>query len=488
MRLRQKTLSGVKWTSISAVVTTIIQLAQVSILTRFLLPSDFGLMAIVMVVIGFSQAFLDMGISNAIIYKQEITGQQLSTLYWMNVITGVLLFLIIAAISPFIASFYSEPRISHLLILVGLTFLIQPFGQQFLVLLQKELRFKEAGIIDISSKTASLIVSTWFAVLHYGVLALVYGTLAAVAVQSLMLVSQGLREHKPHLVFHVSEVREFIGFGMYQMGERIVNYFNSQIDVLLVGKLLGSSPLGVYSVAKQLVLKPSLIVNPVVTKVAFPALSKVQQDTSMLKAVYLKTVNYLSSTNFPIYALIVVLSPQIVHILFGQRWAAAIPILEILSIFGAIRSTMNPVGSLLLAKGRAKLAFYWNLGLLLFVPGAIALTCQFGLVAVSWGMVAVMTSLIVPSWFFLVKSTSGAGLWEYLKQIVTPLFISVIIASVSYFSCGLTQNLTGKFITAGVAALATMALLNYVFNREYVVALLEMVGLQRSRSVGGILS
>src|SRR5690606_40283514 len=109
MSLKKQDLGGVKWTTASMLIVTVLQFAQLSILARFLDPADFGLMAVMMVVIGFSQAFQDMGISNAIIQRQNITHTQLSSLYWLNIASGVVLCLIVLAISPFVADFYDEP-------------------------------------------------------------------------------------------------------------------------------------------------------------------------------------------------------------------------------------------------------------------------------------------------------------------------------------------------------------------------------------------
>ena len=167
MNLKAQAITGVKWTTFSTIITTILQLLQLAILARFLEPSAFGLMALVMVVIGFSQAFLDMGISNAIIHKQEISKDQLSTLYWVNVLAGFLLFCIIVLIAPFISDFYKEPELTNLILIVALTFIIQPFGQQFMILWQKEMRFSEIAKIDIANKFISLVVSVYFAYMEF---------------------------------------------------------------------------------------------------------------------------------------------------------------------------------------------------------------------------------------------------------------------------------------------------------------------------------
>ena len=470
MSLKQKAVSGVKWTTFSSVIVAILQIVQLVILARLLEPTVFGLMAITSVVIGFAQAFLDMGISNAIIHKQEVSHTQLSSLYWLNVLSGIVLFLIVSLCAPVVALFYQEAELTNIIILVAMTFLIQPFGQQFIVLWQKELKFNDIAKVDILTKLVALIVSIVFAYYNYGVYALVYGVLAGTILQTLVFVYKGLREYTISFVFRLSDVREFLSFGLYQMAEKTLNYFNSQIDTLLIGKLLGVETLGVYNIAKQIIMKPIQIINPIVSKVTFPVMAKIQNDTDRLKEIYLKAINLLSSINFPIYLFMLITAPQLVPLMFGEQWVDAIIIVQILSIYGALRSIGNPVGSLLLAKGRADWGFYWNLGLFFYVPIVIYLFSRAGIETLSWGMVGIMASLITPMWYLLVRPLVQAKFWEFHKQIATPAFISMLIGvvisivlnSLSHLSSFMTLFLTGIIISLGVL------ILNYLFNKQLI--------------------
>ncbi len=470
MSLKRRAVSGIKWTTFSSVIVAILQIVQLVILARLLEPTVFGLMAITSVVIGFAHAFLDMGISNAIIHKQEVSHNQLSTLYWLNVLSGIVLFLIVSLCAPVVALFYQEAELTNIIILVAMTFLIQPFGQQFIVLWQKELKFNDIAKVDILTKLVALIVSVVFAYYNYGVYALVYGVLAGTILQTLVFVYKGLREYTISFVFRLSDVREFLSFGLYQMAEKTLNYFNSQIDTLLIGKLLGVETLGVYNIAKQIIMKPIQIINPIVSKVTFPVMAKIQNDTDRLKEIYLKTINLLSSINFPIYLFMLITAPQLVPLMFGEQWVDAVIIVQILSIYGALRSIGNPVGSLLLAKGRADWGFYWNLGLFFYVPIVIYISSQWGVEVLSWGLVGIMVSLLIPSWYLLVRPLVQAKFWEFHQQIAIPAFISMIIwvivtialKNTSNLSLFITLLLTGIIISLGVL------LLNYLFNKQLI--------------------
>lgn len=476
MNLKAQAISGVKWTTLSTVITTVLQLLQLAILARFLDPSAFGLMAIVMVVLGFVGAFADLGISNALIHRQDVTKEELSSLYWLNVIAGLIMFFVTSIIAPFIAKFYNEIELTRLIILISLTFIIQSFAQQFSMLLQKELRFREIARIEIVNKIFAFLITVYLAYKGFGVDALVYGALASSLVQTLQFLPIGLREYRPALRFKISEIHSFMSFGMYQMGEKTVNYFNLQIDTLLIGKLLGMEVLGIYNIAKQIVMRPAQVFNPIVTRVTFPAMSKIQNNIPKLKEVYLKTINYLSSINFPVYAFVFVFAQEIVLLMFGPKWHDAVLIIQILSIWAAWRSTGNPMGSLLLARGRADLGFWWNFGLFFYVPVGVWMASHWGLVGVAVGLNIIMATLIYPGWKILVYPLCGAGFWEYHKEILKPAFVVIICGAIVYFATYfLPDAILPKMILGALVGAVALMVGYYYTSREFLVTFMEMI-------------
>lgn len=261
------------------------------------------------------------------------------------------------------------------------------------------------------------------------------------------------------------------------MGERTITYFNFQIDTLLIGKLLGVEALGIYTIAKQIIMKPALIFNPIITKVTFPMMAKIQDDIPRLKNIYLKTINYLSSVNFPIYAFIFIFAHDIVMIMFGEKWVEAVYIMQILSIWGAMRSTGNPVGSLLLARGKANWGFWWNFGMLFYVPVGIYVGSHWGLEGVSWALVLLSFPFgMIANWYFLVRNLCGTGFVEYHKEILIPVMIAVAAGAVSYLVANMAEY--GVFRLAFgllIGGLMTY-ILNYIWNKIF---LTELRGIAR---------
>ncbi len=430
--LKQKTIKGVKWTSIATAFGAIIQVAQLAILARFLKPFEFGLIGIINVVIGFSQAFMDMGISNGIIHYQKITKEELSSLYWLNVISGIAIFAILSIISQYIGNFFKAEQLPMLLILVSTTFIIIPFGQQFQILLQKDLRFKYISGVEIITKLVGFIILIILLLLGWKIYSLVWSLIISTILSTALYILFGIKEHNLAFVFKFNKIRRFVNFGIFQMMEKTINYFNLQIDSLLIGKLLGLAALGVYTLPKNLVLRPIFLINPIITRVTFPMMSKMQDDIITLKNTYLKTINYLSSVTFPFYIFLAFFAEPVILILFGKGWESSVVILRILAIWAAIRSTGNPIGSLALARGRADLGFYWNLALFSFIPIAIFIGNKWGIIGVSVALLLVQTCLVIPNWWFLVKKLCGARFVEYFEQMSAPFIIATLSCLLGY--------------------------------------------------------
>lgn len=429
MNLKSQAVSGVKWGGVSMGVVTVLQFVTLAVLARLLSPFDFGLMGMIMVVIGFARLFADMGISNAIIYRQDATREELSSLYWLNIMAGIVIFFVVCGTSPLITAFYHEPRLRNLIYLSSLIFLITPFGQQFHILLQKELKFDQLAKIEIMASFVNSASAIALAILGMGVFSLVWGQLAGTSFRVFLLSCWGWKNWRPHLHFATQDLRRYISFGLYQMGEKSVNYFNSNLDYILIGSLLGANALGYYTLAYNLILKPSSTINPIITRVAFPVFSRVQNDTEKLKRGYLKVLQLLSTVNFPLMAGLAVVAPVAVPVIFGEQWLPSIILVQILTIVGMLRSTGNPVGSLLLSKGRADLGFKWNLALLITqIPGLYLGAKMGGLVGVAIAYAVLLCIYTIFNYLILIRILLGACLREYINSMWPSLWMSALMS------------------------------------------------------------
>ena len=181
MDLKQSVVKGVKWTTLGTLGVAICSLLRLSILTRFLSKADFGIMAIVLFVLGLLTLFMDMGLTSAIFHKQDISKREYASLYWVNLVFGIIVFGIITLVAPLIASFYDEPTLSRYIIIMAIAVVFSGFGSQFKTIEEKKLNFK---IIDANNHEnfsfLSFIFAIVLAILDYGIYALVFSALAHV--------------------------------------------------------------------------------------------------------------------------------------------------------------------------------------------------------------------------------------------------------------------------------------------------------------------
>lgn len=441
--LKSQALSGLKWNSVANVSGTVIQLLQVSILTRHLAPEDFGLMAMAMIVFGFSQAFADMGISGAIIQKQEISESQLSTLYWINIFAGFTVFLVVILLAYPIAVFYQEPRLMKILVYVSFSFIIQSFGQQFRILFQKQMNFSLLTKIELTSKIIGLLTSTTLALYGYGLYSLVWSTLSQSVVLSMLLVFYGFKVNRPSLVFRLNDIRQFLSFGAYQMGEKTINYFSANLDTLLIGKFLGMEAVGFYNLAWRLIMYPLIQINPIINRVAFPVYSKLQNNKVALGRYYTISLHCLSLITVPILAFMFFYANEVVAVVYGCKWETTASLLKILSFVGISKAIGNPGGSIILALGRADICFWWNVFWAIFASMGFAISMYLYDDILYFAYTLLLMGIITGwIWHYIIYRLTGVNYYVIFKNLLRVLTAAFVLGYVSTF---ITRMVDGLF-------------------------------------------
>lgn len=453
-----------------------LQFAQVAVLARLLAPADFGLMAMVLAVMAFIQVFTDLGLSNAIIHHQDISADQLSSLYWLNVVVGAGLMLALMVFSSGIgALMFNRPDLQPVLISISASILLAAVGQQLRVMAEKSLRFAILAKIETTAALAGFIAAICWAWLAPSVYALVAGVLVNSLVQTLLLWLFAANGWRPALRLRLSEIRHFLKFGGYMMANNFINSFNAQADVLIVGRLFPAATLGIYSLPRSLSLSVARAINPVITRVGLPVMAKAQHDQVFLKKIYLKTLRMAASINFPIYIALAVFSEETVLLIFGPQWIDTAPLLVYLAVWGMFRSCGNPVGSLLLAVGKADLEFKWNLALLFVVPPALWAGAHWGIAGLAITQAALMATLMVPAWYFLVWPHCGARAFEYAQSMLGPLVAALLAVGLAYLVVAAVSAPLWRLIGAAAVAIPVYLAMSYVFNREWLLAMWQLI-------------
>jgi O-antigen/teichoic acid export membrane protein len=465
--LRIKAFSAIRWVTISMAVKGGLYFFQLAILARFLNPSDFGLLAIVMAIFTFLQAFSDFGISSAVMHHQVISRNDLSSLFWVNFLGSIITALLIIVISNTISYYYDSPVLQSLLILSSLILIINSLGQQLRVLAEKNLDFNFISKIEVISSISGFIATIFLAIINFGVYSIILGGIISASTLTSLLWLFSPREFRPTLFISIKSVAPYIKWGSYVILNNLTNLLNYQADIFIGGKFLNADLLGKYSLAKELTIGVSRLINPIVMRIGMPAMSKVQDDIDKLKLIYLKALKMTASINFPIHLGMCFFSKNIIEIFFGSQWITVTPILQLLSIWGLLRSTSNPVGCLLIAKGRVDLSFKWNLSLFLVIIPLILLGSQYGLMGLTITSLIIMVLTLVPTWYFLVMPLCGASLKEYLMQFIPPMLISLVVLTASIVISALISNNLIALIFGITSATALYVLFSFYFNKEW---------------------
>jgi lipopolysaccharide exporter len=473
--LKRKVISALKWTAAAAVANAAIRFIQLVVLVRFLDPEDYGLMALVTVVLSFATLFADLGLNSAYLHRRDVDNEQRSSLFWANVTLSVALGLLVAFTSPFTAGYFGDVRLIPLIALSALVLVLSSFGQQLRTTAQKDLNFGPVVLLETAALLTGLTVSVTLAFLGYGVYSLIWGGIANAIAGSLLswiFISHGWR---PLLRLRLNDIKPFWGFGSSVVGNNIVNQISMTIDVFLGGRILGATQLGIYSVPRNLVMQLQFLINPIATRVGFPLIAKLQDDIERRSLVYLKTLNLTASVNAPIYAGIAVFSSDVVQVIFGTKWSESASVLSILGIWAMLRSFGNPVGSLLLGTGYASLALKWNICILSVLSIILWFGADYGIQGLAWSLLCFQIFAFVPGWYVLVRPLTNFGFPVYCLALLKPTLCALAAVSIVYLI--LPHRDVSMFVHLLLAVTCSALLyivLSYVFNREFIVSLLEI--------------
>lgn len=453
-----------------------LQFGQVTVLARLLAPADFGLMAIVVSVTAFMQVFTDLGVSTAIIHYRDVSQREMSSLYWLNVLVGFVLMLLLMGLSPWISRLvFHQPALEPLLMLMSVNFVFLACAQQLRVMAEKTLRFSVLAKIEVFAAvcgSATAIVWAWRAPSVY---ALVAGVLVNGCLQAILLwafVSEGWR---PDLRLRIREIERFLKFGAYMIGGDFVNSLSRQADVLVGGRFFPAAILGGYSLPRNLSLNVAGVTNPIVTRVGLPVMAKAQQDRAFLKSMYLKTMRMTASVNFPLYLVLAFFPRDVVSLVFGAKWIASAPLLVYLAIWGMFRSCGNPVGSLLYAVGKAGLAFRWNLAQVVIIFPLLWVAAHFGVRGLAVGQAIWVAAVLIPAWYFLIRPHCDARLGEYMMSLLSPLSAALFAVAAGYFAVWHVMAPIGRIGAGMLVAVPTYLAASAVVNRSWLVAMKQLI-------------
>jgi O-antigen/teichoic acid export membrane protein len=404
------------------------------VMARLLSPQDFGLQGMVLVLTGFFNLFQDAGLGLATVQRLEVTHEQTSTLFWINVGFGVLLAAVCAASAPLLVAFYHEPRVYWLAVSSGATFIFAGLAAQHSALLQRSMRFAtqaKIGVVSLAAGSVTGVVMAFLGCRYWSLMGVAIATSIAGAVAVWLAVPW-----IPGPPRRRSGVGSMLRFGGAATCNCFIIFLAWNAEKILLGRFWGADALGLYGRAYQLVTMPVQQFERSLSGVAFPALSRIQDDARRLAKTFLKVYSLHISITIPITIICAIFAEEIVRIVLGPKWMDAAPIFRLLSPVALVFAVANPLSWLVSSKGRMGRALSISAATTPLVILGIVFGLSHGPTGVALGYSVAMTLVIIPiaAWSKQGTAVTWMDLWEATK----PPFLSGLFAG----AAGLITKLT----------------------------------------------
>src|SRR6185437_4290502 len=376
--LKERTIRGGAARLASQVASLALRTVALVVLARLLDPKDFGLVGMVTAFTGILTWFRDFGLSAAAVQRVDITDDQHSTLFWINVLFGALLMLVTVAAAPAIAAFYHQPGLLWVTVVLGTAFLFNAVGIQHSALLQRQMRFTAMAAISLASLMAGTAVAIAGAAIGYGYWALVASLVITPLVASIgFWLATGWVPGAPR---RRAGIRSMMHFGGTLTLNGIVAYVGFNADKVMIGRFLGVDAVGIYGRGFQLINMPIDNLNAAVGEVAFSALSRVQNDPVRLRSYFLKGFSFVLGLTLPVTIACALFADDLVLVLLGPKWRAATEIVRLLAPTIAVMAVINPMGWLISSLGLVRR----SLKIALVFSPVMILGCLMGLPYGAW--------------------------------------------------------------------------------------------------------
>lgn len=430
-KMKNKTIKGLIWTFSDLILNQGLQFIIQVVLARLLLPEEFGLIGMITIFIAISNSIVDSGFSNALIREDKVTQEDYSTVFYFNLATAIILYLILYISSPSIGHFFSEPKLSSILRVLAITLIINSFGLIQKTILTRQLEFKLQMVINMIASIGSGISAIILAYLGFGIWSLVFRTIILQGLQAVLLCI--VNRWSPSFVFSYKSFKKLFGFGWKLLVSGLINTIYNNLYYVIIGKIYSPTDLGYYTNAQKLRDVASNSISTAVQTVTYPVLSNMQSEEEKLRFSYRKMIRSAVYITFPVMVGLLIIAKPLITLLFGVNWINSIAYFQILCIAGMLYPLHALNLNILQVKGRSDLFLRLEIvkkgvSVILIV---IAILMRFTIDGIIWVMV--LNSVIC---FFInsyySKSIIGYSTFQQLKDISKIFIITIGMGIIAY--------------------------------------------------------
>ncbi len=478
-----KMLRGGAWLFALRVVERGLGIARIAILARVLTPHDFGIMAIALLAMTFMRQFSETGVRQALIQKKDDIRSYLGTAWTVNFLRDLMLASLMAGSAPLVAGFFDAPAARPILQVIALSWLLSGLRNIGLVYLRKELVFNRFVAYHFAIMLTELAVSISAAIILRSVWALVLGLLISNLVG--LVLSYIVAPRPDRIDFDLRKARELLQFGRWVFGSQALIVLFTQLDKIVVGRLISVGTLGLYHMAYNLSTMTSQELVNIVTRVAFPGYAQLQHQVDTVRDAYLKVIQIASLVAMPVAVGTVLLADPLVRHILGEQWVEMVPALQVLAVWGFIQSISHAGFALCAGLGRPELPTRVHaVRLLMLAALFFPFTRTWGMVGTA-GAVALSAALVDPVLWVMALRLVRASIWDMLRALGPALVGSVAVVGAVTL---LIRTLLEPTDLTRLVAVVTAGFVAYLVGLAFSVGALrwrpkELVDLQDARGV-----
>lgn len=422
---KQKVVKGFAWEGGTKLIVQIASWAGTVWVARLLTPEDYGIVAVSGVFIGLMAIISDMGLSAGLINKNEIDKREISGIFWFSLMVTLGLILLLFSLAPVIEGIYDMPGLSELIVASSVILVLSSLRCIPAAMAMRAMNYKFRALVDMSGALAQTVTVVTLAYLGYGPWSLVIGS---IVMQFVVLIAYSplLKQQFP-LYFSIQwkEIVSVVMYGGKIMLSRILGYLTSSSPTFFAGLIAGQKETGQYSLAGMIAQVPLDKVGAIFNRIIFPSISRIKEDKGYSKIVYFKLHRTLLTISIPILLGVILVSEDLVLVLFTEKWAAIVPILQLICLINVARVSAMIIPPVLEGLGMPEVVLRYNTLSLCLVPIACVIGLQWGVL----GMIVAWFFVYPVTYLYLIKKLSvilSFTLLEYFSS-----FKSVLIASMS---------------------------------------------------------
>jgi len=435
LSLKNKIFDGVAWNAIGLVIDNGLSILVKLILARLLLPEDFGIIGFAFVFIGLVEVFGDLGMSAALIQRknENLKPIDYDTAYWAGLVWGLVLFTMLSfVVSPIAADFFNESILISIIPVLSITLLLRPLWAVHVINITRELDFKRIVVPRNISKIFASVIAVLMALMGFGVWSLVFQSVVSEFL--VVFIYLYVSTWRPKMRFSKDSMKNIFGFGLYTTGTKIFNYLTGNFDYLLIGKLLGASPLGNYTLGYTVTYLVRSKIMEVINKVFYPVYSKVQDNLVTVKRYYLKVIKYNCIIIYPMMIGIILLAEPLVLIGLGEKWREAIVPMQIMAAAGLVHLLTSSNTVLLRGIGKPKLELIFSVikTLGVNIPLVTVGVIYYGIIGAATGLLIAKIIIFFINSFTLQK-VAGIKFSEIFMNAGSLFVITLITSILSIF-------------------------------------------------------